>query len=262
MIHSHRPDRSRSRRLFLKDLGRTSLGLVVVGAGLAGCDTGGDPVISQPSARSTTAPAGSSSGTSSTAPPSIARVDLGFVAAYVVARGGQAAVIDTGTEGSEGDILAVLEQMQLGWSDVSDVILTHSHGDHDGSLPAVAEAAPDASLWGGEADLPGITAPRQVTGVVEGDEVFGLQVIDTPGHTLGHISLLDGTTLFTGDAVVGDGNGGLGGSPPDFTADMDQAIQSVLKLSELEVTQVNVFHGFPVEAGQADLQALAQSLQG
>lgn len=235
---------TRTRRTFLTDLGRTSLGLVVVGS--VGC-TGGDPVVEVP--EGTPRPASGSS-------PLL--VDLDFVAAYVVVRDGTATVIDTGIAGSEGAIEQVLVDAGSGWSDVGDVILTHSHGDHAGSLPAVAALAPDATLHAGAADIPDMSAPRAITPAEDGTMIAGLQVVATPGHTPGHISLFDPTTgaLYTGDALVGAG-GQVAGPDPQFTADMAAATASVAALAELPVEQILVCHGFPVDGGQAELAALA-----
>src|SRR5690606_2650892 len=61
------------------------------------------------------------------------RVNLGFVSAYVLVRGGEAAVVDTGTGGSEGPIGEALAALGLDWPAVGHVVLTHHHGDHAGS---------------------------------------------------------------------------------------------------------------------------------
>jgi glyoxylase-like metal-dependent hydrolase (beta-lactamase superfamily II) len=61
---------------------------------------------------------------------------LEIVSAYVLAGGGQAAVVDTGTDGSADDIEAVLAGLDFGWGDVSHVIVTHRHPDHVGGARA------------------------------------------------------------------------------------------------------------------------------
>lgn len=264
-----RPDR-RSRRAFLTDLGRTATGLVVVGGGLTAC-TSDDPVVEVPGDLPTAGPsedatseatqgvtASEEAGGNGTSP---LLVDLGFVAAYVAVRDGEAAVLDTGVADSEDAILAVLEANGLGWADVGNVIVTHNHPDHAGSLAAVAAAAEGAGLFAGEADIGGMVATRPITAVGDGDTVFDLQIIETPGHTPGHISIFDpmGRYVMAGDALVGDG-GMLAGPNPEFTADLDTAIASVGKLAGLDVDEVLVCHGFPTTGGQAELQALADSL--
>ncbi len=252
----------RSRRTFLTDLGRTTAGLVVIGLGVSACEQSGDPTVVPPEGLTPAAdlPSGtrapSEAGNSADGLP-VGTVDLGFVAAYVVQRNGQAVVIDTGIADSEQAILDVLSSMGLGWSDVSDVVLTHSHPDHAGSLSAVADAAPDATLWGGEADVPQMQAPRQIQVLADGDMVMDLRAIATPGHTPGHLSMFHpGTaTLFSGDALNGR-DGMVIGPNPDFTPDMTTAMASVATLAALEPATIYVCHGFPVSSGASDLTAL------
>ncbi|SDX16510.1 Glyoxylase, beta-lactamase superfamily II [Marininema mesophilum] len=80
-----------------------------------------------------------------------------------------------------------------------------------------------------------------------GDElpyVGGLAVIDTPGHTPGHISLYHPPTktLITGDALfVMDGK--LVGPPPQLTIDMESAIASVKGLMEYDIERLICYHG-------------------
>ena len=163
------------------------------------------------------------------------RVDLGFVSAYIVVRGAEAAVVDTGVAGSESAIEAALGTADLGWDSVAHVILTHHHPDHVGSMPAVMTAAPGATAYIGEADLDNISGPREPVAVKDGDEVFGLNVIGTPGHTAGHISLWDpaASVLIAGDALNGD-NGGVGEPNPQFSENHDEALATVGKMAGFE----------------------------
>ena len=68
------------------------------------------------------------------------RVNLGFVSAYLLIRGGEAALVDTGEAGSEAAIESSLTSIGLGWSAVGHVIITHNHGDHSGSSDCRARA--------------------------------------------------------------------------------------------------------------------------
>jgi glyoxylase-like metal-dependent hydrolase (beta-lactamase superfamily II) len=177
-------------------------------------------------------------------------VNLGFVSAYVLVRSGEAAVVDTGVAGSEADIEAALVAAGLGWDSVGHVILTHLHPDHIGSAAAVMTAAPDAVGYAGAADIPAISAPRPLTAVDDGDRVFDLRIVATPGHTPGHISVLDdvGGILVAGDAL--NTAGGLASGPnPQFTPDMDTAMASVAKLAGFGFETLLVGHGDPVTSG-------------
>jgi glyoxylase-like metal-dependent hydrolase (beta-lactamase superfamily II) len=58
-----------------------------------------------------------------------------------------------------------------------------------------------------------------------------------------------------------DNTAGLGGSPPQFTADVAQAEESVKKLADLDVQRILFGHGDPLEHNAAQaLRDLAASL--
>jgi glyoxylase-like metal-dependent hydrolase (beta-lactamase superfamily II) len=190
------------------------------------------------------------------------RVDLGFVSAYVLARAGEAAIVDTGVRGRASAIEASLSAVGLGWDAVGHVILTHLHPDHIGSLGEVLTAAPQAAPYAGEADIAGIASPRPIVPIGDGDAVFDLSIIGTPGHTAGHVSVLDpvGRILVAGDALNGFG-GGVIGPNPDFADDLALANESVKKLAALGFETVVFGHGDPVESGgAAAVAALASEL--
>jgi glyoxylase-like metal-dependent hydrolase (beta-lactamase superfamily II) len=257
------------RRSFLADLGRGAFAIAIVG--VAGCGPSASSALpsSRPSAPGEPSP---SPGPASAEPPSSppasgavlswTRVDLGFVSAYVLVRGGEAAIVDTGVGGSAEEIEAALASLGLGWGNVAHVIATHHHGDHVGSLGDVLTAAADATGYAGAADLSSISTPRELTAVGDGDRVFDLDVVATPGHTAGHICVLDPVAgvLVAGDALNTQG-GTLAGSPPQFTADMEAARASVAKLAELSFETLLVGHGDPIEGGASEqVAALAASL--
>ncbi len=182
----------------------------------------------------------------------ILRANLGFVSAYVVVRGNAAALVDSGVAGSAGAIGDVLQAAGLGWESLQHLILTHHHPDHQGSAAAVLERAPRALVWAGPPDISSIMVNRDVRPANDGDELFGLRVVATPGHTPGHISLLDPelATLLTGDALFNQ-NDMLTGSPERFNADTDQANQSVRHLGTLAFERALFGHGEPLDRGAA-----------
>ena len=254
-----------NRRLFLARLGKGTMALAVLGA--CGSDTGGSPTTTP----ATTGPASTIPSTPTTEPAATTttdvtsvpsngagylRVDLGFVSAYVVVRGPEAAVIDTGVSGSEGAIEAALGTVDLGWEAVSHLILTHHHPDHVGSMPAVLTAAVAATGYIGEADLDNVSGPRELLGLTDGDEVFGLTVIGTPGHTAGHISLLDplASVLIAGDALNGN-SGAVAGPNPQFSENHEEALATVGKMARFEYETLYFGHGEPVLEGASALVA-------
>ena len=135
-------------------------------------------------------------------------------------------LVDTGVEGGAGRIRDALAALGSGPEDLKRIFLTHHHPDHIGGLEGLMEWAPDAELGATEYESMVISGklppappsnpilrlmmsgmqdmPKYAVGKVlrENDVVSGFRIIPTPGHSLGHASLLrdsDGL-LFTADA--------------------------------------------------------------
>jgi glyoxylase-like metal-dependent hydrolase (beta-lactamase superfamily II) len=172
------------------------------------------------------------------------------VAAYVMVRGQEAAVIDTLTEGNAPRIASVVQSAGLSWDAVRHVILTHYHFDHAGSASDIAALAPRANFWAGAPDIPRLELSRPVSAAADGDEIFGMRVIATPGHTAGHISVLDpaSSTVVMGDAAFNLG-GQLMDLVPDFTENADQARESIRKLGRMNIQRALFGHGSPISQG-------------
>lgn len=260
------------RRRFLKTAGVGVFGVAIFG--IAACTSsepsGTTSSTLQAASSSTSTSAGTTSTTatvvSTTAAPvtdlvTSKRVNLGFVSAYIVDRGDGLVVVDTGVGGSAPAIQAVIEEYGMSWADVGYVIATHDHPDHVGSFNAVLALATDADVFAGSLDAAGIGSDRPMTALSDGDIVNGIEVIATPGHTKGHISLLDPDVgLFTGDALNG-ADGGVIGANPRFTSDQVAADESVVKLATYNYEQIFFGHGEPVLSGGADaVRVLAASL--
>jgi glyoxylase-like metal-dependent hydrolase (beta-lactamase superfamily II) len=272
MLVDRRFDRRFDRRTFLVGLGHGAFAFAVVS--IAGCATSiaGTPAPSgRSSAGSGPSPSGPSqagpspTGGQAPTPPGTPagpggttweRVNLGFVSAYLLVRSGEAALVDTGVAGSEGAIEASLAALNLGWANLAHVILTHHHGDHAGSAVAVMAKAPAAAGYAGMEDLAAIAVDRPLTPVGDGDRIFDLRIVTTPGHTAGSISVLDPVT---GVLVVGDAMGTAGGRPTlpgaQFTDDMALAKRSIAKLGGLTFETLLVGHGDPIESGADALVA-------
>ena len=145
---------------------------------------------------------------------------FGFVNAYLVREDDGFTLIDTMLPRSAKKILAAAEQEG---APIVRILLTHAHGDHVGSVDALHEALPDAevlisardarllakdkSLDPGEpqdklrGSYPGARVkPTRLLN--PGDRVGSLEVHAAPGHTPGHIALLDtrDRTLYCADA--------------------------------------------------------------
>jgi len=124
-------------------------------------------------------------------------------------------LVDAGTRLDRGRILKQLEGRAI-----AAHALTHAHPDHYGASHAVCERL-GIPLWCGAADvatveagkivgprgsmLPGPQAHPVARPLREGDEVAGFTVLDTPGHSPGHVSYWreSDRVLLCGDVMWG-----------------------------------------------------------
>ncbi len=143
---------------------------------------------------------------------------------FVVTYPGGAALVDTGVGGSQGlqdDWRAVnvaaadaLAGLDMSPADISLVINTHLHFDHCGQNAVFKHAAfhvQRAELARARRESPDLADWFDFAGarfeLLDGDTeiVPGLSVITTPGHTVGHQSVViegaDGEDLLIGDAA-------------------------------------------------------------
>jgi len=161
---------------------------------------------------------------------------------------------------------------QIRGQDLRAHALTHAHPDHQGASHAVCDAL-DILFWVGEGDAhaaetgdlrgtmprggfanfsaglwagPGHPVDRRLT---EGDEVGGFTVIETPGHSPGHVSFWreSDRCLIVGDVVFNmnmfTGRTGLTLPPDLFTVSPEQNRASARRLAELNPAVVAFGHG-------------------
>lgn len=148
-------------------------------------------------------------------------IDSGFPPAYAANPAGQArrdgldAFGHILSLGPQNTLAGQLGALGLAPGDIDLTILTHSHIDHVGSLHLVAHAPIVLGAAERRAERPlyfGLARPLAWPDApfltLDGDAQLcpGLQVLATPGHTPGHVSLqLDlprtGTMILAGDAI-------------------------------------------------------------
>jgi glyoxylase-like metal-dependent hydrolase (beta-lactamase superfamily II) len=147
---------------------------------------------------------------------------LGFVNCYLVPEADGLTLIDTTTPKSSKAIVAGAQKLG---APIRRIVLTHAHGDHVGSLDELVDQlgevevlisardarllAKDMSLDPGEPDeklrgsYPG-TKTKPTATLTPGERVGSLEVVAAPGHTPGHVALLDtrDRTLYCADAYT------------------------------------------------------------
>jgi glyoxylase-like metal-dependent hydrolase (beta-lactamase superfamily II) len=173
----------------------------------------------------------------------------GGVAAYVIEVGdGSYALVDTGAEEGAAPIVAALEARDATADDVTDIFLTHGHGDHIAGVSAFANArvhamaeeveliagreAPVRPLPSGEPEATGIEVdePFDGEGVVDLADDLLVEAFLIPGHTPGSAAYLAAGVLFLGDAANVSLAGELTNTIWIFSTDTEQ---NLLSLGEL-----------------------------
>ncbi len=114
------------------------------------------------------------------------------------------------------------------------VVNTHGHFDHVGGDWALKEKG--AKLYIHRADLSFVDEyypghPQFDFYIEEGDEIAGLRVIHTPGHSPGSVTLMGDGILFTGDLLFA-GSIGRTDFPGGSWADMRRSLARLLSLGE------------------------------
>jgi hydroxyacylglutathione hydrolase len=180
-------------------------------------------------------------------------------------------LIDAATRQGEQRILK-----QIAGRKLSAHALTHAHPDHQGSSHAICERL-QIPLWCGQGDVPAMETPGGVSNsqapgwlnqlqqrfwtgpphpvarvLVEGDEVAGFTVLETPGHSRGHLAYwreADGV-LILGDVLnnvnVMSGVPGLHEPPVPFTPDPARNRASARRLAKLRPRVTCFGHGAPL----------------
>ena len=127
---------------------------------------------------------------------------------YILEHDNKIAVIDPGDEA--GRILAELKKSD---AQVEYILLTHGHYDHTTAVPELHQALPEAKIYIHQADANGAGSrlfplAGQVDDLLlydEGDALplgdLTIEVLHTPGHSPGSVTLKAGDALFTGDTL-------------------------------------------------------------
>lgn len=197
-------------------------------------------------------------------------------------------LIDCGYVGSLHRIEKALQINGLRPEAITHIILTHQDHDHIGAAAAFKNKYPDVRVLASSIEAPYISGslkslrleqaeqlqkalppkqqafgeafcsllrtvePVQIDQQLFADELLpfcgNCQVIATPGHTPGHISLYlpELSTIISGDAITLE-NGKPVIANPQFTLNMEQATASIQKLLSYQAKKIICYHGGVLE---------------
>jgi len=183
-------------------------------------------------------------------------------------------LIDTGMPGNAGKIIEFLGSIGHSQADSVTIILTHPDIDHAGSVSELKEKLENTKVAIHEADaqrLAGEKPPKEVRGFArlvlkaaspfmklkpvtadillrDGEQVDGLTVVHTPGHTRGSICLYSERleAMFVGDALATERDGTPTLPTAFMSADIEEAKKSARKIASYEFQLVLPGHGPPI----------------
>ncbi|MFF3102646.1 MBL fold metallo-hydrolase [Viridibacillus arvi] len=207
---------------------------------------------------------------------------------YLVEEENELTLIDAALPFSTKGIIDAAESIG---KPITRIVLTHAHNDHIGALDALKELLPnaqvsissrDALLLDGNSTLLPSEKNTPIRGGVpkniktkpdllleDGDRIGSLEVIATPGHTPGSITLFDtrNRSLIAGDALITRGKVGVSGLmnplfpfPALATWDKHIALESAKKLVSYKPSLLAVGHGNMLEQPRTKMeQAIAEA---
>ncbi len=174
-----------------------------------------------------------------------------FVYVYIIF-GEYIHIIDTGVSSSYDEIVSYIEEQGRSINEVKNVLLTHTHPDHIGSVCAIKEKTncmvysslmerdwvEDINIQFKERPIPNfyslVNKSTKIDCFISDNEILELEndihieVVETKGHSQGSLSFryLEENILFTGDAIP------VVGEIPIFVSCKD-SIKSLEKILEI-----------------------------
>ncbi len=201
---------------------------------------------------------------------------------YVVAAR-ETTLVEAGPSADGPVVVAALERMGIGPSDLAHIVVTHIHLDHAGGVGDLLQRFPRARVWVHERgahhledptrliastartygeermiELYGTTLPVEpdrIRSVSDGTRIDlgdrALVVVETPGHASHHVALLESGTgaVFTGEAIGSHLPWADGYRPalPPPEVDVDRALASVARIRALRPSSLLTSHFGSIE---------------
>jgi glyoxylase-like metal-dependent hydrolase (beta-lactamase superfamily II) len=170
----------------------------------------------------------------------IRQIDTGMAGqlelnAVYLLEGDEPCLVESGPGADAPVVIAALDTIGIGASDLAHIVVTHIHVDHAGGAGALLDRFPRSRVWVHERGAPHLADPSRLIAstartygearmrafygetlpcdedrlspVTDGDRIplggRSLDVIHTPGHASHHVALHDPTSgaMFTGEAI-------------------------------------------------------------
>ncbi|KHL96631.1 metal-dependent hydrolase [Paenibacillus sp. IHB B 3415] len=206
-----------------------------------------------------------------------------YICPSLIVSGEELTLVDTGYPQFMPLIENAMLNQGYAPGNLKNIIITHYDDDHIGALYEFVEKYPSVTIIASEVETPSISGlmkserliqaeallvempeEEQASGeefvqllknlrhvpvnqtVREGEYILDgkCQVLATPGHTSGHISLYFPAlgTVITGDAAVNEGSA-LAVANPQYCIDLENAEQSLNRLQALNAQSYYCYHG-------------------
>lgn len=127
-----------------------------------------------------------------------------------------------------GEALPVLQILNARSIQLCAIFLTHHHGDHCNGVTEILKHF-NVPVYGSKKEnIPLCSHLIEENHIIPIEKLgISFQVLEVPGHTLGHIAYFDGKHLFCGDTLFTGGCGRL------FEGTAEQMLSSLIKLKSL-----------------------------
>ncbi len=130
-------------------------------------------------------------------------------------------LIDTGSSLNRDELTEDLKKLNIKFSEINIVLLTHNHFDHTDNL----DFFKDAKIYGSKLEFPN----KEISDIHELN-INEFEIIDTSGHSKGSFCILYQDVLFSGDTIFH--NNGIGRMDLEGGSELDMA-KSLEKLKRI-----------------------------
>lgn len=193
-------------------------------------------------------------------------------------------LIDSGHPGYVNTIEEIAENNDVDIKRLTKIIITHHDYDHMGSLAEFKRKYPKVQVLASKEDEPYINGNEKSLRLQQAEGIFetltdkekrhalyfhkmlegvencdvditvqdkdyfdicgGIEIVSTPGHMPGHISVYHkgSKSLITGDALVVE-DGELAPAVPKYTLDIEESKRSIKKLLDYDIDRIICYHG-------------------